>query len=520
MPESPRRRAHRGAPARHTAAIAALCCFAATALHCQGQDSAREGTTDAGSTTGDGPTTSGNDEITAADTTAADTTAAGTTGTSSEWTAGQESGTTGEAASLDEQLAEMLAAQEVPVVPLEPAPAQDPALVALGEALFFDPILSGNMDIACATCHHPTLGSSDGLSLTLGTGAVGLGPRRANGPHPPFVARHSMALFNIGDPSFTRMFWDGRVEQDDRGELRTPAGPDLLPGLDSALAAQAMFPVLDRREMRGEPGDLTILGGANELAVLDDEDPQAIWAALMDRLAAIDGYVQLFDAAFPGQSFDTLTFAHAANAIAAYESEAFSFPSSPWDDYLRGTLTAISDAAKVGALRFYGPAGCSECHSGPLLTDHRFHSTGVPQLGPGVGAWAPFDHGRELVTNDPDDRFAFRTPSLRNVEVSAPYMHNGVHVEFQRVLVHYAAPTMGIEEFDPRGLLPELVETIQQDPEHIAEIVGTLSDDLVLEPNFVGLSNIREFLEALTDPGVFSLRDIRPDSVPSGLPHP
>lgn len=491
--------------------MVALCGFGILALNCKDEatseatsDATSEATTDGASTTGQpvGTTSGGADE------------------TTSVWTAGTESGTTGDPPSLDEQLAELLAAQAVPVVPLSPPPAQDPALVALGEALFFDPILSGNMDTACASCHHPSFGSSDGLSLTLGTGAVGVGPARAEGDHPPFVARNAQALFNLGDPSFSRMFWDGRVELDARGELHTPAGADLLSGLDSALAAQAMFPVLDRQEMRGEAGDFTVLGGANELAAFDDDARPEIWAAIMERLGAIDAYVQLFEAAFPGRAFDTLTFAHAANALAAYQSEAFSFPSAPWDAYLGGTLTAISDAAKVGALRFYGSAGCGNCHSGPLLTDHQFHSTGVPQLGPGRGTSAPFDHGRELVTGDPQDRFGFRTPSLRNVEVSAPYMHDGALVDFERTLVHYGSPTTSIEDFDPKGLLPELVPTIQQDPAHIDEIVATLSPDLVLEPSFVGLSNLREFLLTLTDPGVFSLEDIRPQSVPSGLPVP
>jgi len=504
--------------ARRISPIVALCCFAVATLHCKDPES--DGTT-GGSTTGSETSTTsdtGDEASTTAATTG--TTTADTTGTTSEWTAGSESNETGDPPTLDEQLAELLAAQTIPVVPLTPAPAQDPALVALGEALFFDPILSGNMDTACASCHHPSFGSSDGLSLTLGTGAVGVGPARADGAHPPFVPRNSQALFNLGDPSFTRMFWDGRVELDGEGQLQTPAGADLLPGLDSALAAQAMFPVLDRQEMRGAPGDLTVLGGANELAAFDDEDRPAIWAALMQRLGAIDGYVQLFDAAFPGQAFDTLSFAHAANALAAYESEAFSFPSSAWDDYLGGTLPAISDAAKVGALRFYGPAGCGVCHSGPLLTDHEFHSTGVPQLGPGRGTSAPFDHGRELVTGDPQDRFSFRTPSLRNVEVSAPYMHDGALIDFERTLVHYASPTTSIEDFETKGLHPELVGTVQQDARHIEEIVGTLSPDLVLEPSFIGLSNIREFLETLTDPGVFSLPESLPQSVPSGLPVP
>jgi cytochrome c peroxidase len=436
------------------------------------------------------------------------------------WTADPDSSTSGDAPTLDEQLAELLAAQRVPVVPLEPSPAQDPARVALGEALFFDPLLSGNKDIACATCHHPAFGTSDGLPLSLGTGAVGLGPQRAEGDHPPFVPRHAPALFNVGDPSFTRMFWDGRVEVDARGVLLTPVGDALLPGLDSPLAAQAMFPVLDRLEMRGEPGDMTVLGETNELAPIADDEAEAIWAAIMTRLLEEDGYVALFSAAYPDRSLDALTFADAANALAAYQSDAFSFPASPWDDYLRGELSAISDAAKFGAILFYGAAECGACHSGPLLTDHAFHNTGIPQLGPGVGASAPFDHGRALVGGRPEERFAFRTPSLRNVSITAPYMHDGVHVDFERVLVHYGDPLRGIEDLDPEGLLPELVRTLQLDPAHVAEIVGSLSEDLNTTPSNVGLSNLREFLETLTDPAVETLPSLVPKAVPSGLPVP
>lgn len=438
----------------------------------------------------------------------------------SAWTADDSETSGAPPPDLDEQLAAVLDQQPVPVDPLDPLTPLTPsglALVELGAALFFDPILSGPKDTACASCHHPSFGSSDGLSLTLGTGAVGVGPMRAEAPHPPFVPRHAQALFNLGQPGFTRMFWDGRVELDAGGVLRTPAGADLLPGLDGPLAAQAMFPVLDRQEMRGEADQLTVLGEANELGALADDDSQAIWAALMLRLGTIDGYLELFTAAYPGQSFDELSFVDAANAIAAYERQAFSFPSAPWDAYLRADTSAISDAAKLGAILFYGPAGCGGCHSGPLLTDHEFHSTGVPQLGPGKAASAPFDHGRELVTNNPSDRFAFRTPSLRNVAVSPPYMHDGALVELQQVLVHYGSPTTSIADFDPTPLHPELIGTVQQGADHIAQIVASLSDLLVLEPNFVGLSNLREFLKTLTDPGVAALPELRPDTVPSGL---
>ena len=306
-----------------------------------------------GSSSTASPSTTSTDSGASTTTTMADSSSSSAADDESTSTGGQ---------SLDELLLALLAEQDPPVVPLvAPAPA-DPDLVALGEALFFDPILSGNQDIACATCHHPEYGLSDGLSITLGTGATGLGPQRAEGPHPPFVPRHSMSLFNIGHEEFTHMFWDSRVERGPGGLLLTPAGPDLLPGLDGPLAAQAMFPVLDRLEMRGQPGDMTIGGEPNELAALADDDPTAIWAAIMTRLGTIPAYAPLFAAAFPSRSFADLSFADAANAIAAYEGTAFSFPSTPWDDYLAGDLTAITDAAKLGALLFYGSAGCANCH--------------------------------------------------------------------------------------------------------------------------------------------------------------
>ena len=422
--------------------------------------------------------------------------------------------------SLDEQLAELLAAQPVPVVPLAPIPSEDPALFALGEALFFDPILSGPKDTACASCHHPEWGSGDGLSLALGTGATGVGPARAEGDKPPFVPRHTMPLFNLGDPSFTRLFWDARVELDDQDQLVTPLGEQLPEGLDGVLAAQALFPLLDRLEMRGEPSSQTVLDEPNELGDIPDDDPIAVFEAIMVRLAAIPAYVELFAAAYPGQDFASLDIRHVANAIAAYEREAYALTSAPWDAYLAGDLEVLSDAAKLGAILFYGGAGCANCHSGPLLTDHEIHATGVPQLGPGMPDSAPFDLGRELVTGDPADHFGFRTPPLRNVAETAPYMHDGALVNEQQMLVHYANPATSIDKLDRDLLLPELAATVQDDPAHIADLVASLSPELPDDPAFTGLSNIREFLEALSDPAIADLPELRPASVPSGLPVP
>ena len=99
-------------------------------------------------------------------------------------------------------------------------------------------------------------------------------------------------------------------------------------------------------------------------------------------------------------------------------------------------------------------------------------------------------------------------------------MHDGALVDFQQTLVHYANPATSIEKLNRELLLPGLAATVQDDPAHIAELVASLSPELPEDPAFVGLSNIREFLEALTDPAVMQLPEARPPTVPSGLPHP
>ena len=468
---------------------------------------------DAGATSGamDADTTAD----TAADTGAVDTGAADTAADTASADAPPED--TGPSP-LDESLAAILADLEEPQLPLEPVTDRGPAQVALGRALFFDPILSGNKDIACATCHTPGLGTSDRLNLSVGTGGGGLGAERAEGDYPGFVPRHAVDLFNRGDARWTTMFWDSRVERGEGGALMTPLGDDLPDGVEGVLAAQALFPFLDRVEMLGQPGDVAADGTANELATFDDDAPQAIFTAIVDRLRALPGYVELFAAAWPDLAPEDWTIAHVVNAIAAYEAQAFSFTDTPWDRYLRGDLSAISDVAKIGASVFFGSAGCGNCHSGPLLSDQLPHVTGIPQLGPGMPGDAPFDTGRERVTGDPGDRFAFRTPPLRNVELSAPYMHNGALPTLERAVAHYASPDEAVADLDEGSLHPDLRGTVQRDAEHVADLSARLSPEMPRGTEAtVGLSNVREFLKALTDPAA---RDpgAPPESVPSGLP--
>ena len=330
--------------------------------------------------------------------------------------------------------------EDLGVTPLQAPPASPPAQIALGQALFFDKLLSGNRDIACATCHHPLFASGDARSLSLGTGHSGLGPLRETVPGRMFTARNANDLFNRGVSEWAVMFWDGRVLARGDGTFVTPAGDVLPDGVESVLAAQALVPGTAPAEMRGLPGDLDVFGAENELALFDDTDYPAIWAALLARIVAVPGYVDLLGAAYPDVPVDQIGIQHVANAIGAFEADAFYFADSPFERYLRGDDGALSDNARAGANLFFGDAGCWRCHSGPLLSDQRFHNVAAPQIGPGKPEEAPFDDGRARVTGDPAERFAFRTPSLHNVTLTGPWFHNGAYTILRDAVGHMIAP--------------------------------------------------------------------------------
>ncbi|HKV76165.1 MAG TPA: cytochrome c peroxidase [Gemmatimonadales bacterium] len=417
---------------------------------------------------------------------------------------------------LDSELRAALAANGV--APLPPPPLQDANQVALGRLLMFDKILSGNKDIACATCHHPLTHSSDGLSLAVGT--LGTGPVGSRQPASgrPFIPRNSPDLFNRGYHQFTRMFWDGRVEAVS-GTLQTPAGAALLPGLSGPLAGQAMFPVLSRDEMRGQPGDTMPDGQPNELAAVGDSDFTGGWAALTARLMAIPSYVQKFQAAYPGVAVASFDFHHAANAIAAFESEAFVANQTAFDRYLAGDNSALSDSAKRGALVFYGRGRCGKCHSGGLMSNQNFENIAIPQLGPGKQADG-LDHGRSGVTAVANEDFAFKAPPLRNVVLTGPWMHNGAYATLAAAIRHYSNPRLMLSEYDPTQLPGLLEPTVKNDPTTQAALVATIDTrvDTTINLTNAEVARIEAFFEALTDPASVDMSALVPDSVPSGLP--
>lgn len=424
---------------------------------------------------------------------------------------------------LDQALRPELA--DANVTPM-PAPAGvDPNLFALGQALFFDKELSGNRNISCATCHHPTVGTGDGLPVSIGEGGAGRGAARvlADGV---LIPRNAPPLFDLAEQNV--MFWDRRVRRLGNGVLQTPEpalnGPNPAAGaiasqLTSALAAQAVFPLTSHAEMRGNPG-------TNELA--DAPDNLAVWAAIMDRLvgsgdgtvAGFDGYRTLFANAFPNVT-DPQDFhiGHVGRAIAAFEGSAFATRQSPFDRYVAGDDRALSDTQKQGALLFFGRADCARCHDGPALTDLVPRAIGVPQVGPGKD-FPGEDTGQAFVTGNPGDRYEFRTPSLRNVAVTGPWMHDGAYTTLRNAVVHYIDPPRSLRQYDASQLPPLFQGLVDRDvgrqDARAAAIENNVRNGVNLSPQEVDL--LVAFLESLTDPRVLDLSDVIPAQVPSGLP--
>lgn len=399
------------------------------------------------------------------------------------------------------------------------------AKVELGKNLFFDKILSGNQNTSCATCHHVLTDTGDGLSLPVGEGGRGLGVTRDTGELldiiPERVPRNAPPVFNLGALEFTSMFWDGRVHVDPSqpSGFRTPAGDDFPMGIDNALSAQAMFPVTSTTEMAGQSGENKI---ADAAAV---GNVTKVWNLLAKRLRAIPEYVDMFKAAYPDEIFKKkdITFMHAANAIGAFEAEAWRADNSPFDRYLRGETGAMSQSAKAGMQLFYGEAGCSSCHSGKFQTDHQFHAIAMPQIGPGKGdgTLGTEDFGREQVTLDPAHRYQFRTLTLRNVELTGPWGHDGAYNSLEAVVRHHLNPIESLNNYDEtQAVLPAFDAADDFTVTHDQSVLDEIELANELQPVYLTeneISKLMDFLHALTDPLSVDLRNDIPKRVPSGL---
>jgi cytochrome c peroxidase len=415
---------------------------------------------------------------------------------------------------LDRRLRELLERNNVKPIA---TPIQKGEQVLLGQKLFFDRILSGNYDTACATCHHPLTATSDSLALGVGTGTTNLGEVgifRSRGEGRSFVPRNSPDIFNRGSELWHNIYWDARIAISG-GMTSSPAGTQLPGELISPLQIQAMFPVTSRVEMRGSWDDAN---QGNELAAIEDTDFTGIWSALMDRLMGLEEYRRLFAEAFPNVPASSLGFQHAAIAIAAFEAEAFGIADSPFDRYLAGDRTALDDDEKRGAILFYGKANCSSCHSGSLMTDQKLHNLAVIQLGPGKNL-SGLDFGRGEVTGNTRDKYKFRTPPLRNVTQTGPWMHNGAFSDLTDAILHHLNPKDSLKNYDPEAQIfqPELRDLVWQDRALYKELYDGFPEyDFDLDEEEIPL--LLKFMNSLTSDNLHArLQAVIPSSVPSGL---
>ncbi|GIV08539.1 MAG: hypothetical protein KatS3mg019_0630 [Fimbriimonadales bacterium] len=327
-----------------------------------------------------------------------------------------------------------------PIVQPEDNPTT-PEKVELGRMLFFDPILSDDNTMSCAHCHHPNLGFSDGLPRSLGRGGKGAGRERTGGIE---LTRGAPSLWNTVYNH--RQFWDGRAAH---------------------LEEQARMVITTPEEVNADP------------------------AELVRELKAIPEYRERFDKAFGGKDGEAITFKHVTHAIAAFQRTLVSF-NSRFDRYSAGDGGALTPQEKRGLKLFLSPkTRCNECHGLPTFADRNFKVIGVPPApnAPPDVAKAGAEPGRGGGPNG-----AFKIPTLRNIALTAPYMHNGVFATLEEVLDFYSGGGGRGRGLDV-PLQDDKIRKFQLTPQEKADIIA--------------------FLLALTDES--ALPEI-PQRVPSGLP--
>ncbi|MEO0528087.1 MAG: cytochrome c peroxidase [Bacteroidota bacterium] len=323
--------------------------------------------------------------------------------------------------------------------------------ISLGRQLFWDPILSGNRDVACATCHHPDKGYADALDLSIGFGGIGLGERRTgtiraqrNAHTVLNTAFNGITINNEVNPLEAPMFWDNRAMN---------------------LEEQALLPLLSKEEMRGEN-------------IPENE----LYEVIVNRLDTIPEYKQAFQNAF---GTDVITTDRIAKAIASFERTLVA-TNSPFDRYMRGDETAMTQQ-QINGMNAFVNVGCAECHRGPMFSDFQLHTLGVP------------DNPKLPRPDASTGAYAFRTPTLRNLAFTAPYMHNGMQTSLEEVMIFYEEISEGDDDRINANLTMSNIDPLARELDIDDDVAGA----------------IIAFMEALNDPNFD--RTI-PTDVPSGLP--
>lgn len=307
-----------------------------------------------------------------------------------------------------------------PIGPLPPVlvpPGNPPssAKIFLGKMLYFDPRLSADHTVACATCHDPALGWSDAGPTSKGIRGQ-LGGRRA----PPVSNAAYMPL----------QFWDGRAP---------------------SLEEQAKGPIQNPIEM----------GNTHE--------------AMIRTVDHIPGYVQLFRSVY-GEG--PMTVQQVADAIAAFERTVVT-TDSRFDRYMRGDHQALTPLEKQGLEIFNGKGHCTSCHWGPNFSDGRFHNLGVPNK----DSKNP-DLGRFVITKNPRDKGAFKTPTVRDAALRAPYLHDGSEKTLESLLEFYNRGGGDDPNLDP------LMVPLELTPGEIQALAAFIKSLTSLNPEVAGVKPI------------------------------
>jgi cytochrome c peroxidase len=374
----------------------------------------------------------------------------------------------------------------------------------LGRLLFWDPLLSGPKDVSCASCHHPDFGYADGRDLARGTGSVGLGPLRidASGGAIPVVRRNSPTIVNVafnglglrGGGNNGRRF-DGTVNSVD--QTRSPMFWD---SRVRSLESQALEPLKAFEEMRGATYPAEV--------ALD---------SVVARIKGVPEYAALFQEVY-GDG-DPINAIRIGEAIAAFERTLLAL-NSPFDRSRVGVPNALNDQERRGQQTF-NRVGCGGCHQGIMFSDFQMHAEGVKE------------HQLVAVPDSGASRFRFRTPSLRNVALTAPYMHNGTLATLEDVLRFYdEGRSQNPNVVEPnvanrgdgrgRGRAGQPVAAAPAQGAGVVAQVLQRGPRVTLDPRFRAvrdmsddeMADIIAFLKALTDD---SFDKTIPARVPSGL---
>lgn len=294
----------------------------------------------------------------------------------------------------------------------------------LGQMLFFDPILSNNNDISCATCHHPDYGFADGLPQAIGAGGEGVAVKRTGEVR---LTRNTPSLWNVVYRE--SLFWDGR---------------------EASLEAQSLVPLTHVDEMAS--------------------DLNGMVAEVRAMPAYVEGFAQVFGG---GEEAVAVNEQNISKALAAFQRTLTS-QNSPFDDYAAGNVEALTPQQRRGLKLFRsGATRCFECHVAPTFGSNTFRVIGVPSE----------DAGRAGVVPD-GTKGAFRVPSLRNVALSAPYMHNGSLATLEEVVDFYANGGGRVHGIDAKRVDPFIVgfELNQQERSDLVAFLYALTDESTLPP--------------------------------------